>query len=399
MRSRPELFDSVDKATDVPREVWLRYRPEQWSARPGMRLADRDVLGLRNRPHVLTFDRADGLALRAGSHLPSVILTSDARMYGHASIGYAFGSHYWQASASIGREFFDTAAPTRLTIDGHVITDTRDEWKMDALENSVYAGLAGGDARDYFQRRGFGITLEQSLSTRVRVALAYRNDDYRSSRREVGWALFGPSQPFREVPSVREGVMRSMAIRLIADYVTLRGVHQPRFSFALEAEAGAGDATQRIAAFQSFIADVRLRVSMWSDIASVGLHARAGASSGSAPPQRQYTIGGVGTVPGYPQNDYAGHHMYLLRTELLLRPLRRGPLRHICIAVTNDFAAVARATDASNTLSVASPSLRDWKYSPGIDIGTLDGRLRAGVAWRTDVAAMPTFVLRLSRPL
>ncbi|MBC8145233.1 MAG: hypothetical protein H7X80_06575, partial [bacterium] len=106
----------------------------------------------------------------------------------------------------------------------------------------------------------------------------------------------------------------------------------------------------------------------------------------------------VGTVPGYPQNEYVGDRLIIAQSDVLLQPLRRGPLRDVRIVLSNDVAVVERAniTEPDNPLSIFDVAINEWKYSPGIYLGTSSARFRIGVAWRSDISSTPQFVVRLA---
>jgi hypothetical protein len=413
MRSRDELFgvrvpDSLDEDA-AQRDTASRF-PHTWYPEFSPRFGRRDLLGLRDRHFLLTYDRADGLFLGAGADIPRSLF-EDTRMQGHVGFGYAFGSHYWQVSGGARYDLLDVETPLRLSAEGHILTDTRDAWKMDVVENTLYAALAGGDARDYFQRRGFSVGIEKYLLPRVSIAAEYRHDRYRSSRREVGWSLFGPEQPFREVPPVADAALRSFAFTLQADYLSLRSWSEPQFGIAIEAELGSGedrpdDLEKSLRTFdmQSFVVDARLKTAVIPGVLWLALRARAGATTSDGEtlrdglPQRWFTIGGVGTLPGFPDNEFAGNRMLLVNTDLLFRPIASGIGRNLRIIVSNDAGAVSVAGpgDRDDPFTIGPASISDWKYSTGIYLGAPAARFRIGVAWRTDRMESPRFVMRLS---
>jgi hypothetical protein len=409
MRERDDLFDAELRRDTLHEET----QPPQTSSPSATtfapefsaRYSRKDLLGLRDRPFLLSYDRADGLFVGIGADLPRSIL-DERGLQAHLGFGYAFGSHYWQLSGGLRGDLFDPEMPLRLGAEGHIITDTRDAWKMDRIENTLFAAIAGGDARDYFQRRGFSASMEKFISLRTSLAVEYRFDRYRSSRREVGWSLFGPAQPFREVPPISEGPMHSVATTLLADFMSLRSWSEPQFGLAAQAEFGWGQDVNAVTptgdpdgyGFQSFTVDARLKATIITKRLFLALRGRVGAATGDAPQQRWFSIGGAGTLPGYPQNEYWGNRLILIQSDILFQPIESGFGRNLRIIVSNDVGAVtfADAVDRDNPAALGPGSISEWKYSPGIYLGSSAARFRIGVAWRTDVMEPPMFVMRLS---
>ncbi len=347
----------------------------------------RDFLGLRDGFAMMSFDRADGFFIGLGSDIPAKQFI-EKRIQGYLGGGYSFGSHYWQVIGGLARDFLAREAPLRIGVEGHIYTDTRDAWKMGSTENSFMAAIAGVDARDYFQRRGFSVSAQQFLTPRTGLKGEFRWDHYRSSRREVDWSLFGPEHPYYEIPAVREGNMRSVAIGFLADYITLRSWSDPQIGFEAELEFGL-DETE----FTHLTLDARTKITIAEGSLWLGLHGRYGSTTGDAPPQRLFTLGGMGTLPGYPQNRFGGNRMLLIQTDLLI-----GPFGSLRIILENNVGAVTAAAPDEGLFAGLPEELSGFMYSPGIYLGSSTGSFRIGAAWRTDVFESPEFVVRFGQP-
>jgi hypothetical protein len=261
---------------------------------------------------------------------------------------------------------------------------------MDITENSLASALFGADARDYYQRQGFSAGVQKFLNQRLRVGAEFRRDKYLDSRRETGWSMFGPKQPFREVPAIREGAVSSVVVNFLADYITFRSWSEPEFGIETQGEFGFGNYT-----FAQYVADARLKTTVLPGRIWLAVRGRVGSATGDAPPQKLFTIGGIGTLPGYPQNEYGGNRMLLLQTDLLIAPLESSNLRLI---ISNDFGGVSSTSTTSGILGGFPGDIGAFKYSPGIYLGTPTGWIRIGAAWRTDVSSPPRFVMRLAKP-
>jgi hypothetical protein len=394
VRTDDRLFDDPTDTDSLYKEredaPHAGHLPASRSPQFTLQLQPVDLIGYHDRHEMVSYDRADGLFIGVGADSP-IRLFLERRTQGYLGVGYAFGSHYWQVIGGIKKDFLDPEAPLRLSAEGHVITDTRDGWKMNVIENTLASLIAGVDTRDYFKRNGFFFGIEQFFTMRTSVKAEFRRDNYKSSRREVGWSIFGPEQPFREVPAVREGWMNSVAVGITADYLTFRSWGDPQLVLQTESEFGFGDY-----AFQHHVADARLKATITVGTLWFALHGRIGSATGDAPPQRLFTIGGFGTLPGYPQNAYVGNRMMLLQSDLLFAPFS-GFMKDFRIILSNDFGVVATTGTTSGLLEGFPDAISAWKYSPGIYLGSPAATFRIGAAWRTDVYEAPTFILRLAQ--
>jgi len=391
------LFDSTTIARGLPlagdeSAPLIQRRPSGWAPElPVFGFRRRDLLGLQDTPpYFIGYDRADGLFLGLGGNSPATLFR-EHRLQGYFGFGYSFGSHYWQVYGGLNRDFLTTERPLRIGVEGHILTDTHDAWKMDRNENSLFALLAGIDTRDYFQRRGFSVSIQQFLGPRMALKGEYRYDNYSNSQREAGWSLFGPEQPFSEVPQIRKGLMSSFVANLLVDYIALRSWDQAQAGLEAQAEFGSmGDDD-----FAQYIADARLKITLLDEWLWLAAHGRIGATIGETPPQKLFTLGGFGTLPGFPQNIYGGNRLLLLQTDLLLSPFPELGLR---VILENNFGYTGMADSSAGPLDGFGGDLTAFNYSIGAYLGTAAGRFRIGFAFRTDIFADPVFVIRLGQP-
>ncbi len=390
-----DLFDTTLVASPglenrTESDPMLEQRPSGWAPELQSTFRRRDLLGLYDSPPVLlNYDRADGLFLGIGGNTPAKLFES-RRVQGYFGLGYAFGSHYWQVYGGLKKDFLSPETPLRIGAEGHILTDTRDAWKMERLENTLFALLAGVDTRDYYQRRGFSASAQWFLSPRIALKGEYRHDNYRSSRREAGWSLFGPRQPFQEVPPVREGRMGSFVASILIDYMALRSWDDPQIGFEAQAEFGSLGGT-----FAQYTADARLKFTAVDRHLWLALRGRIGITTGDAPPQKLATIGGLGTLPGYPQNFLAGNRLLLLQSDILVAPIRTFGLR---VILENNIAYAGMSDSSAGIFEGFPEEISDLKYSTGLYLGTATGRFRIGFAFRTDIFADPEFTVRLTQP-
>lgn len=397
---QPRLFDSL-RTVDGPaltaeeRRGFLLSPAQGWSLEMLPRSTPIELLRLTERRTLPGYSSADGLYIGIGSDRPQRIFSAE-QLFGYAGGGYGFGSHYWQVYGGLYYDFFTRPLRLRIGLEGHIITDTRDRWKMEELESTMFAAVAGLEPRDYFQRRGYSLGATKQLGSRTSVSVEYRYDRYANSHREASWSIFGIDHPFDSPPPVRQGEMRSVAANMQLDYTTLRSWSSPKFALAGEVEFG----EMNEGSFTTLTLDGRLKSTLVDDLLWVSARARISSSSGESPPQRMVSIGGFGSLPGYPQNEFRGNRMVLLQTDLLFSPFAlltsATYLKMLRIIFSNDIGGVS-AVSGSNPLLTGFPSrIQEIHYSPGVYVGTATGVLRLGIAWRTDVGRAPVVVLRLA---
>jgi hypothetical protein len=275
------------------REMAL-YRPT-----PALRYnrVDGFVLGLRRRP--LPWDSYE-----------------HARPYGQ--LGYAFHSKRWQvelgAEVRIGQRYGEEKFDLKFGGSYRRLTTTNDVWKTSWLENSLAAFFFNYDFFDYFETEGWGLHVAAKFSEFVQATVGFRSDKYRTLEQVTSWSLFGGSS-FRFNPPIDEGRMQSIVFTFEGG--RLSGYHTlPKgFVFRMETEIGKGLGGDF--AFNRFIGDVRGYVRS-SSKTSVGLRLRGGGTGSDAPAQKLFTLGGIGSVRGYPQNAFVGTRMLLGNAELII---------------------------------------------------------------------------------
>src|SRR5690606_32209553 len=180
------------------------------------------------------------------------------------------------------------------------------------LENSLAAFFFKNDFFDYYQVHGWTAYAVQQLTPLVQLSAGFRDDEYRSLRNHTDWALFG-GDGFRLNPSVDAGRMRSFVFAFEGGRVGGLDYLPAGIAFRTEVELGRGLGSDF--AFNRYLGEVRgyLPVGRFS---SLSLRLRAGLADGDfVPIQKQFTLGGVGSVRAYPQNAFFGTRMLLGNVE------------------------------------------------------------------------------------
>ena len=136
----------------------------------------------------------------------------------------------------------------------------------------------------------------------------------------------------------------------------------------------------------------------------LNMRLKAGTSTGYVPLQRTYQIGGFNTLNAFPYKDFSGNRLLLLNIEFLFssdifRHSSFFPFNTFDLLLLGDIGQVGDAgTDAALTSGWKVMTAAGIKSDYGIGIGSNDGNFRIFLAWRTDIASLPTLGIRLARP-
>ena len=256
---------------------------------------------------------------------------------GHGSLrtatdrfGYALGFE---------RPFF---AAQKVYVGGevHDLTATDDTWQVSSLEASVAAVGVRRSFRDYYRRRGVQINSAWRVQRRVELLFAWRGERQERLAVASDFSLFNDDEAFSPNLAAQDGRLHAVVIGASVDGVgferesleaTYRR-HQLESPFGEQLnlpESGAGapvwrvDWTSEISTpkglnsdfdFRRHILSGRLRMAL-SPHQDLAIRAIGGWSGGVLPPQRQFAIGGIGSVHGYPFKAAVGDTLALLNLE------------------------------------------------------------------------------------
>ena len=236
-----------------------------------------------------------------------------ARIYGQG--GYAFELKDWRyeigAEAKVGQSHRLQDFGFKFGGAYHKNTATQDLWKSSWTENSLAASLFGYDFFDYFETEGWTTYVVSRLTPYFQLSAGYREDTYRSMEQNTSWALFGGDQ-FRSNPSIDEGKMNSIVIALDGGRVRGYTYRPDGVSFRLQAEIGKGMGGDF--SYNAYQGDIRTFLRMTHNT-GFDVRLRGGYADGMVPVQKSFSIGGIGSVRGYPQNVFVGSRMLLANAE------------------------------------------------------------------------------------
>jgi hypothetical protein len=330
----------------------------------------------------------------------------------YGSIGWGLKSHTWRSNLGLVRQFAflsdEGSRIIELGAEGYTLTDTKDQWIISQNENTAAALLIHEDFRNYFERKGFTIhtayySKHDYLKTELK--LAYLADSYDSLSNKVDWALFGGSKKFRTNPIIAPGKMRSLMLSGGVSTVTKTSRAQEGWCLFGSAEFARKSWGSEFD-FDQYLFDVR-RFQSLGRYESFNIRARVGTSSGALPLQKEYELGGLGTMNAFPFKSYIGNRMMLVNMEFILNGSVMDDLnfwptwifQHVNIILTSD-AGFTRSVlpGVAATEGFDGLSLNEFHHNFGVALGNQTGTCRIGLAWRTDRPAPVQFLLRFNRP-
>ncbi len=339
-----------------------------------------------------------------------------AAVFDHQSFNHAFVAGHVSirtASGRVGyalgfeRPFF---ASTRLFVGGELrdLTASDDQWQLSATEASLAAIGPRRSFRDYYRQRGLQLQAALRVHSRAELFAAYRNEREEPLAVASDFSLWNGDDRFRPNRQAVDGRLSSVIIgatldgsgfereSLEATYVrhqlaSLFGQRLPasdrdpdltslwRVDWTTEISTPAG--LQSDFDFTRHIVVGRAELPL-SAHQTVSARAVGGWSTGTLPPQRQFSAGGIGSVHGYEFKEQIGDSLALINLEYSLGD--RAGLRAI------GFFDAGRASFRPAPVGV------DWLRGVGFGIGM--GVVRMDFGYRLD--AIPSsfqFLLRFTR--
>ncbi|MCI0432477.1 MAG: BamA/TamA family outer membrane protein [Gemmatimonadetes bacterium] len=192
-------------------------------------------------------------------------------------------------------------------------------------ENALATFVLHTDYRDAFEREGWLAYLRFARAGWPHdFTVEYRDERHRSVTTASPWSLFDNAETWRPEPVVAEGTLRSVAGRMVYDtrnevvspatgwHITVSAeqgiggrLTEPGFAYPGETDTTAVPASRARTRFTSGELDVRryARISPGARMA-VRAFAAGSVNGGALPAQRQWALGGEGTLPGYALHEF-----------------------------------------------------------------------------------------------
>jgi hypothetical protein len=234
----------------------------------------------------------------------------------------------------------------RLYLGGelHDLTASDDQWQVSPTEASLAAVGPRRSFRDYYRRRGVQVSGAWRVHPQVELLMAWRGERQEPLAIASGFSVWNGDEPFRPNRAALDGRMNALVLGASVDghgfdreslEATYRR-HQletpfgERLSEADESRDFSAlwriDWTSELSTpgilhsdfdFRRHILSGRARVSL-SPHQDFGVRVIGGWSEGTLPPQREFAIGGIGSVHGYDFKEAVGDSMALVNLEYSL---------------------------------------------------------------------------------
>jgi hypothetical protein len=304
-------------------------------------------------------------------------------------VSYKFARESAGYSVGFERPILGTWGGPRLYVgaEAHEITATDDAWRLSTLEQSVVAFTFANTFRDYHELTGYQIHAAYRINPGQEIIGAWRAAEHAPLENTADYAVFRDGgDSFRPNQLAAPGDQRAIILSYLLD---TRGLEEESLERTYERHM-----------FTSLFGTTGrrapgVRIEWTSELSPEGLggdfdftrhilNARAytqfgshrfrirglvGESSGVLPPQRQFALGGIGSVHGYAFKEAAGEGMFLFNAEYLLGSKGPGGARLLAFF------------DAGR---VWHPIAGRDDWLKGIGGGFEIGELRVEFGWRLD---------------
>lgn len=197
-------------------------------------------------------------------------------------------------------------------------------WSLSDAEASLATFVLHRDYRDYYELEGRTVYLEIGTpASPASFRVEFRSHEHRPVAPRAPWTLFANDRGWRPQPAIDEGELRSVAARLRYDTRNVTGDASTGWLVAADVERGIGGSLVKPAGpdgilalhdggpfvddvdFTTAFIDLR-RYERLGPYSRMALRAVAAGSVGGGPlpVQRQFTLGGEGTLPGYKPHSF-----------------------------------------------------------------------------------------------
>lgn len=357
---------------------------------------------------IFRYNRAEGLFLGLGSEKRYYF--EGYRDYsGYGSVGYGFKSHKWRFNLGLTRQIVvGEGQLIEFGLEGHNLTDTKDQWIISQGENTAAAFFIHEDYRDYFGRAGWSVNSaytvqKENLTSQFKVE--YLQDKYTSMDNRTEWSLFGGNKVFRLNPTIDEGRMRSVLVSLGVSTV-MKSMYGLRGWSAFGTAEFAEESFGGDFAFRQYMVDIR-RYQPLGRYDNLNIRLRAGTSEGVLPAQKVYEIGGLSTVQVLPFKAMAGNRMLLANAEYIvngdiLHDIDFWPswlMRGISFVFIGDAGWTRTVRSSANfDEGFGELQLKQFRSNLGVGISNRSGTFRIAYLWSTDGTNLNRIIFRFSRP-
>lgn len=272
----------------------------------------------------MRYNRVEGLTLGLQRDPLDIRNGDRARVFGQ--IGFATELNEFRFTGGVEAKVFDADTHAlKVGAKGYQNTFTEDDWKTTYLENSLGGLIFGHDFFNYYQARGAQVYAVYDLPATLQVSAGIRTELNDALSNRTSWSIFD-GNGFASNPAAAPG--RSTAALFALDAGSVSDLNGLPFGAALRvsAEIGNGlsaqddwlDATETAdLQYNRFTADGRVYLPT-SDHTRLALRMRGGYATSDTPIQKQFFLGGIGSVRGYGQNAFVGTRSLLGNAEFIV---------------------------------------------------------------------------------
>ncbi len=305
-------------------------------------------------------------------------------------VGYALGFE---------RPFFSSS---KLYVGGEVHDLTAsDDWQVSSLEAILAAIGPRKSFRDYYRRRGIQVNGAWRLAPEAELFAAWRDERQEPLSTETDFSVWNGDHAFRPNLAARGGRLHAVVLGASVDgagfgreslEATYRrhqldtpfgtrlrelGEDQERAVWRVDwsSEISAPGALGSDFDFQRHIVSARARLPL-SLHQEFAVRAIGGWSDGILPPQRQFAIGGIGSVHGYQFKEAVGDSLALVNLEY-------------AVGWRHDLQAIA-FFDAGR---VGARAGGDAPWLKGVGVGISQSGFRVDVGYKLDAVPRSLQVL------
>lgn len=364
------------------------------SYRPHFRIKNDDFTG----NGILRYNRVEGLYI--GVKSDRKYHWNGRKNYSFSGgFGYAFGNHRWTGNAEY-YFWFGNENRIELGSELHSIIDSKDNWLIDDIENSLSSFFIHEDFKDHFLKEGWSVYLSQYLNKNTVFQLSYNQENYKSQNVNTDWALFGGKKKFRNNPEVTNGLLKTLMLgafyNSVDKYCYMPNGWDIEFHF---------EKTNGVESFNRVVLDVR-RYQLFNNGHHLSGRIRFGSSNDILPEQKSFDIGGLGTIPGIAFKSLSGNRLLLFNIDYSLPIYELFGDSFDEEYKYNDRINIILSYDAGYLYNSSSKDyFKDFNFEKkytrqdlGITLGLNRNSIRIGAAFRLDKSEPARFVFRISRP-
>jgi hypothetical protein len=296
---------------ETPEELGERVWAQPEHLHPIYTRVDREGKAL-SLDFLPSYDRVDELSLRFTQSFEH-----RKRLYPRLRIQeiYSTGRNRWLYALAFSQPIFRREILTFAATfhdDTAVFTDLED--RVGATENTLAALFFREDFRHYFAREGLSLSLGHRPVAGFSATATYTDEDQNPLGRNTNGSVFRPRGSFRENAAADAGRLRSWSFE--AGYASPPRRLAPGLlqRHRLLYEIAGHDAGGRFE-FERWVAESLVKLKVAPD-QELMLQLRAGGRiAGFLPAQRQFYLGGIGTLRGHAFGSLRGDRMLLANLE------------------------------------------------------------------------------------